>query len=158
VSIKCGSNVKTLTNAGKSGYTGSQVDHQRRDISPAHFRNNTKSATTSRAWSRPLRGAIPIPPALLVVADSCMNQYWKRSIKLNFWNKEGIRIEVWDGKQTAFRCLKLQLFRLIFIWCDVIVELPDDPTSYHKERISCRMNTVYDTAKQMAVIAIKEMM
>jgi hypothetical protein len=28
-----------------------------------------KSATTSRAWPRPLRGAIPIPPALLVVAD-----------------------------------------------------------------------------------------
>ena len=28
-----------------------------------------KSATTSRAWPRPLRGAFLIPPALLVVAD-----------------------------------------------------------------------------------------
>jgi hypothetical protein len=28
-----------------------------------------KSATTSRAWSQPLRGAIPIPPTLLVIAD-----------------------------------------------------------------------------------------
>jgi len=57
--------------------------HLRRTFNPssqhsaAHYANSSafqhcglyKSATTSRAWPRPLRGAFLIPPPLLVVAD-----------------------------------------------------------------------------------------
>ena len=56
---------------------------------------NNKSAAISRAWPRPLRGAILIPPTLLVVADLFCRHSQVTIMPYRVFQKMNVEHRIW---------------------------------------------------------------